>query len=109
MPATHFYEWTVPKGDKTMWRFTKAGSEIFCFAGLWDRADTADGPVESFTIMTCAPGPDCEPYHNRQPVILEQDQWATWLDLSADATPILRAGAERTIAIERATETAGAN
>jgi putative SOS response-associated peptidase YedK len=58
--------------------------------------------IDSFTILTCAPGTDCEPYHNRQPVILEQDQWATWSDLKADATPILRAGAANTIAIERA-------
>jgi putative SOS response-associated peptidase YedK len=38
--------------------------------------DTADGLVESLTILTCAPGADCKPYHNRQPVILEQEQWA---------------------------------
>jgi putative SOS response-associated peptidase YedK len=87
-----------------MWRFSKLGSEIFCFAGLWDRAETADGPVESFTILTCAPGADCEPYHNRQPVILEREQWAAWLDLKADAAPILRAGAANTIAVERAAE-----
>jgi putative SOS response-associated peptidase YedK len=108
VPATHFFEWTGPKGAKEMWRFSKVDAEIFCFAGLWDRADTADGPVESFTILTCAPGADCEPYHNRQPVILERDQWAAWLDLKADAAPILRAGEANTIAIERAVETADA-
>jgi putative SOS response-associated peptidase YedK len=107
VPATHFFEWTGPKGAKEMWRFSKVDSEIFCFAGLWDRADTADGPIESFTILTCAPGVDCEPYHNRQPVILEREQWAAWLDLKADATPILRAGAANTIAIERAVEMTG--
>jgi putative SOS response-associated peptidase YedK len=104
VPATHFFEWTGWKGAKEMWRFSTVNAEIFCFAGLWDRAETADGPVESFTILTCAPGADCEPYHNRQPVILEQDQWAAWLDLKADATSILRAGAANSIAIERAQE-----
>ncbi len=87
-----------------MWKFTKANSEIFCFPGLWDRADTLDGVIESFTILTCAPGADCEPYHNRQPVILEPEHWATWLDLSADPSPILRAGAAESVAIERALE-----
>ncbi len=102
--ATHFYEWTGPKGDKVMWRFTKAGSDVFCYAGLWDRADTADGTVESLTIMTCAPGPDFEPYHNRQPVILGPDQWEPWLDLTADAALIMRAGAANTIAIDQVAE-----
>src|SRR5665213_631482 len=107
VPATHFFEWTGEKGAKTMWRFTKADSEVFCFPGLWDVAHTTDGRIESFTIVTTAPGPDCEPYHHRQPVVLEPDQWATWLDLSADPAPCLRAGLEGVIAVERATEALG--
>ena len=108
VPATHFFEWTGEKGAKIMWRFTKSNSDIFCFPGLWDRAQTADGPVESFTIVTTAPGPDCEPYHNRQPVILERDQWGPWLDLTADPAPILQAGAAGVISVARAMEAASA-
>jgi putative SOS response-associated peptidase YedK len=102
----HITEWTGPKDAKVPWRFTRADSDLFCFAGLWDRAETADGPVESFTIMTCAPGPDCQPYHNRQPVILDPEQWTSWLDLTADPTPLMRAGAANTVAIERAADRA---
>jgi hypothetical protein len=70
-------------------------------------AQTADGRIESFTILTTALGPDCAPYHNRQPVTLERDQWATWLDLSADPAPCMTAGLEGgAIAVERATENA---
>ena len=57
-------------GAKAMWRFSKAGADIFCFPGLWDVAETTDGRIESFTIVTTSPGPDCAPYHNRQPVVL---------------------------------------
>jgi putative SOS response-associated peptidase YedK len=102
VPATHFFEWTGPKGRKTMWRFSMAGSEIFCFPGLWDRAHTTDGVIESFTIVTCAPGPDCAPYHDRQPVLLDRAQWAAWLDLGSDPAPILRAGEAGAVAVERA-------
>jgi putative SOS response-associated peptidase YedK len=102
VPATHFFEWTGEKGAKVMWKFTKANSEIFCFPGLWDRAHTTDGEIESFTIVTTAPGADCEPYHNRQPVVLERDQWAPWLDLTSDPMPLLRAGAQGAINVERA-------
>ena len=106
VPATHFFEWTGEKGAKVMWRFTKAGDEIFCFAGLWDRAHTADGTIESFTIITCAPGPDCAPYHSRQPVILERAEWEAWLDLTGDPKPLLRAREAGTILVERALEPA---
>jgi putative SOS response-associated peptidase YedK len=44
------------------------------------------------------------PSHNRRLVILERDQWATWLDLSADPAPCMRAGLEDVIAVERATD-----
>jgi len=106
VPATHFFEWTGEKGAKIMWRFTRADAEIFCFPGLWDRARTTDGVVESFTIITTAPGPDCAPYHDRQPVILRLDQWAAWLDLDADPTPLLRAGPAGVIDVVRAVEAA---
>jgi putative SOS response-associated peptidase YedK len=101
VPATHYFEWTGEPGRKTLWRFTKTGADLFCFAGLWDRAETVEGPVESFTILTCAAGPDCAPYHTRQPVILERGAWSTWLDLGADVAPLLRAGAPGSIQVAR--------
>lgn len=108
VPATHFFEWTGEKGAKTMWRFTRTGADLFCFAGLWDRAHTADGPIESFTILTCAPGPDAAPYHTRQPVILEPEQWGPWLDLAGDAAPLLKAGGPGLLSIARAAEPSAA-
>jgi len=88
IPATGFYDFTGPKGEKTRWLFQRNGVKWFAFAGLWDRAETADGPVESCTLMTIAPGPDVDPYHHRQPVILERDQWADWLNLETDVAPL---------------------
>lgn len=106
VPATCFYEWTGERGAKSMWRFTRAGSDLFCFAGLWDRAMTSEGPVESFAIVTCAAGPDMAAYHDRQPVILDPDTWARWLDLSADARPLLVPGPPGALAVEPAREAA---
>lgn len=91
VPATHFFEWTGPKGAKVMWRFTTPGADLFCFAGLWDRARTVDGIIDSFAIITCPAGPSMRPYHDRQPVILEPRQWSAWLDLTADPAALLAA------------------
>ena len=97
VPATHFFEWTAldptkPKGPKRKWRVSAADREVFYFAGLWDRAhpEGHDGPLESFTLATCAPGEDVKPYHHRQPVILTAEQAVSWLDLEADGKALLR-------------------
>jgi putative SOS response-associated peptidase YedK len=102
VPATHFFEWTGEKGAKTKWRFNVKGREWFCFPGLWDRAETPEGPVESFTLLTCAPGPDAEPYHNRQPVILKPATWAQWLCAEDPCTALLAAGEAGELVVERA-------
>jgi putative SOS response-associated peptidase YedK len=88
VPASHFFEFTGTKAPKAKWKFTKAGEEWFCFAGLW-RPATDDTP-EAFTILTTAPGPDVAPIHNRQMVILERNTWTAWLDLTRSEAALLR-------------------
>src|SRR5262249_23507705 len=80
VPASFFFEYTGAKSPKTRWRFTKIGEDWFCFAGLWRRIDTPSGPQDAFTLLTCAPGPDVSPIHDRQPVVLDRAQWSAWLD-----------------------------
>ena len=81
VPASHFFEFTGAKSPKTRWRFTRTGEDWFCFAGLIGRGEGPDGePVEAFTLLTCPPGPDVAPYHDRQPVVLDRADWAAWLD-----------------------------
>src|SRR4030081_1848969 len=48
VPASHFFEFTGTKSPKTKWKFTKAGEDWFCFAGLWRSM-----PRE-FAYPTCA-------------------------------------------------------
>lgn len=102
IPADGFYEWTGDKGTKVKWLITVADQPWFCFAGLWDHAETADGPVDSFTILTTAAGPDMEPIHNRQPVILPRGRWIDWLDLKGDPAPLYEPGPPGTLRVELA-------
>lgn len=98
VPATHFFEWSPvdparPKGPKTRWRITVPEEEIFFFAGLWDRAHPQghEGALESFTLATCAAGPDMAPHHPRQPVILTGAQALDWLRLDGPGKALLTA------------------
>ena len=93
-----FYEFTGDKAPKSKWLFTAAGEGLFAIAGL-----VRD---DRFTMLTCAPGPDIAPYHNRQIVILPRDQWGAWLG-PADTQPRLEplpAGSLKVLQIRRGTE-----
>jgi putative SOS response-associated peptidase YedK len=91
VPVDSFFEFTAPvdpkQKRKDKWRFTLAGHDWFCLAGLW-RTDPAVG--EAFTLLTCPPGPDTVPYHNRQMVVLGRDEWDRWLDPAIPAAELCR-------------------
>jgi len=104
VPATQYFEWTTnpadPKGKKLMWRFTVPDQPIFALAGLWERAQTADGPVESFIFLTSTPGPEQAPYHDREPVVLRRDQRAAWLDPANDLAATFRGSPAGALKVE---------
>jgi putative SOS response-associated peptidase YedK len=102
VPASYFFEYTGAKSPKTRWRFTKAGEDWFCFAGLWRRSQTPEGPLDAFTLLTCEPGPDVAPIHPRQPVVLERAQWAAWLDPAAPSDSLIRPSSAGSLAVEKA-------
>lgn len=47
-------------------------------------ADASKEAVLSYALLTTAAGPGMEGIHDGQPVLLENGQVATWLDLSTD-------------------------
>jgi putative SOS response-associated peptidase YedK len=88
IPASHFFEFTGTKSPKSKWKFTKAGEDWFCFAGLW--RPMPDGAGDAFTLLTTEPGPDVAPIHNRQMVVLDRSDWLAWLDLTRPESELLR-------------------
>lgn len=91
VPASSWYEWTGPKGNKTKHRFSRVDGKPIWFAGLHERATTSDvGEVKSFTIMTGPSAGMLADYHDRAPVILEPEEFDHWLDPSRDAYDLMR-------------------
>lgn len=90
VPMDSFYEYTKPtdpdRKKKDCWLFRPAEEQEFAIAGLL-RPNTDVG--EAFTLLTAPPGPDVEPYHNRQIALLRPDQWSHWLDGSARSLNLL--------------------
>jgi putative SOS response-associated peptidase YedK len=92
--ADGFYEFTGDKSPKAKWLFTVADAPLFAIAG-YIRND-------AFTMLTCEPGPDIRPYHDRQVAILRPDQWAGWLSHAENEAELLRPLAAGALNVERA-------
>lgn len=92
VPASCYWEWSERLGrsrvPKQRWRIEPDSEEPFGMAGLWDYAQTSDGAVLSFAILTRTPGERMQRLHDREPVVLAPSDMAAWLngetlDLSA--------------------------
>jgi len=101
--ADGFYEFTSaddPKQKrKNCWLFRPANGEAFAIAGI-----VRDSPDvgEAFTLLTVPPGPDIEPYHNRQIALLAPAQWRSWLDGSVSSKAVLRPAPAGGLSVEAA-------
>jgi putative SOS response-associated peptidase YedK len=93
-----FFEFTGTKYPKAKHRFTLAGSPIMGIAGLWREGEGNEPP--SFAMLTTAPGPDIEPYHDRQVAVLRPEQWADWLFLTKPEGELLRPLPAGTLEVE---------
>lgn len=117
IPADGFYEYTdapdetgpgdlfgavaakpAKKQPKAKWLFSIPGLDWFGIAGLW-RTDPAVG--EAFTMLTCEPGPDIAPYHDRQIVLLTPPDYLRWLSGEAPAADLCRPLPAGTLAVKR--------
>ena len=75
-----------PRTRSTSGRWSRA------FAGLWESFRWPDETVtRSFTIMTTTPNAEMSELHDRMPVILDQQDWPTWLgEAEGDGVALLR-------------------
>ena len=68
---------------------------MFAFAGLWEHWESEHGDeLASCAILTTEANEVIRPIHDRMPVIIEPDAYASWLDTKVQdpdrVTPLLR-------------------
>jgi putative SOS response-associated peptidase YedK len=92
VPADAFYEWKVVEGGKQPYASARQDEQPMAFAGLWESFRWPDETVtRSFTIMTTTPNAEMSELHDRMPVILDQQDWPTWLgEAEGDGVALLR-------------------
>lgn len=92
VPMDGFYEWKATDGAPVKGKVPKqpmfihsADGNPLAVAGLWtawrDKALGPDAPwLHSLTVITTSANATMSPVHDRMPVLLSPDDWATWLD-----------------------------
>ena len=88
-PASGFYEWVALGGRKQPYCFRSWDERPWAFAGLWERWEGPDGPVESCAILTTEANELMRPVHERMPLILPERHWQAWLDRDAQDSAAL--------------------
>jgi putative SOS response-associated peptidase YedK len=83
VPASGYYEWVEEDGVKTPHYIHS--DKTLAFAGLysWWRAENTDPWMLTATILTMPTVPELAAIHDRNPVPIPEEFWATWLDPKA--------------------------
>lgn len=81
-----FYEWKKTDGRKQPFYFCLPDGGAFAMAGVWDRWERGEGPVETFAILTTAANREVGEVHDRMPMILSATAWESWLDCGMGST-----------------------
>lgn len=96
VPAQGWYEWQKSpvakdakgKPHKQPFFTHRADGDVCGMAGLYEfwrdpaveARDSPDAWLTSFTVITTEAEPGLDRIHDRQPLVLERSDWATWLD-----------------------------
>lgn len=100
VPASGFYEWQKrDSGAKQPYYIHGKDGKPLTFAGLWERWNGPEGPVESCTVIVTAANEFMKRLHDRMPVILDPADFDTWLGGKPDeAAALLKPGPDDRLA-----------
>ncbi|MGA8864538.1 MAG: SOS response-associated peptidase [Gallionella sp.] len=79
VPADGFYEWTPKDGKQPYWVRLRDG-EPMGMGGLLEHWQGPEGDVTTFTILTTSANSLMAKIHDRMPVIIKPEEYASWLD-----------------------------
>ncbi len=78
--ADGFYEWQTRAAAKQPWFIAGAESRPLAMAGLWERWERGEAPLETCTIITTTANERLAELHDRMPVILAPLQLDAWFE-----------------------------
>ena len=87
--ADGFYEWKREGKTKQPYYIRLKDGRPFVFAGLWERWEKQEPALKTCALITTGPNTLMEPIHNRMPVILPEQSYASWLNTGLQNTMYL--------------------
>jgi putative SOS response-associated peptidase YedK len=89
IPADGWFEWTpLPDGPgKQPYFMTPSAGGGLVFAGLWEVWGEGEDRLYTCTVVTTAAVGPLLAVHDRMPLVLPRERWASWLGEAGDADP----------------------
>lgn len=83
VPADGYYEWQKLGADKQPWYLTARDGGSLAMAGLYEVWKSPEQRwLWTCTVITTSAADDTGEIHDRTPLLVPTDAWATWLDPS---------------------------
>ena len=80
IPSNGWFEWKRTGGGKQPYFLALESGAPVSFAALWEQWGRDGQHVESFTIITTEASPGLSDIHDRQPAVVDPDDFTDWLD-----------------------------
>ena len=87
VPADGYYEWQQQGGNKQPYYLSALGGAPLAMAGLyelWRPADGTGAALWTCTVLTTSAPDEHAVIHDRTPLLVAREAWATWLDAASD-------------------------
>jgi len=88
VPASGYYEWQSVARARQPWYLRPLGTPLFGLAGLTSLWQGPAGPVRSVALITTAANALSARIHDRMPLIIAPEDYATWLAPGGDAAEL---------------------
>ena len=80
IPSNGWFEWKRTGGGKQPYFLALASGAPVSFAALWEQWGRDGQHIESFTIITTEASPGLTDIHDRQPAVVDPDDFTDWFD-----------------------------
>ncbi|NLU76900.1 SOS response-associated peptidase [Micromonospora sp. HNM0581] len=90
VPADGWYEWVrLADGTKQPYYLTPRDGSVLAFAGIWSVWDGPDSTLLTCSVLTTTALGELAEVHDRMPLLLPPERWASWLDRVAEPAELL--------------------
>ncbi|MFI7213871.1 SOS response-associated peptidase [Micromonospora maritima] len=90
VPADGWYEWVRrPDGRRQPYFMTPRDGSVLAFAGIWSVWESAGQARLTFSVLTTAALGELAEVHDRMPLLLSPERWASWLGPTEEPAALL--------------------